>query len=346
MYTHGKEVAFGSLGTTSLTGPLQKFTVDKPVKPGAVVYVALRLDKDAPPVRDQITGPLRAGAGAVLIGFSEERRDRFQAAAKDLPQYNSGAPTFVLLDQEASNHLAGLADGTPVSLQAQLEGKPPIQTRNVIGVLPGKTDEVILLSAHMDHLGTKSGAGDTIYNGADDDASGVTAVLELARALAHDTERRRTVYFLFTGSEELGLLGGTYFIQHPPIPPARIIANLEFEMIGRPDPKIAPKTLWLTGFDRSDLGPELAKHGARLVADPRPDQQFFQRSDNYALAKKGVVAHTVSSFGLHPQYHQPDDDLAHIDFAHMTEAIQSLVAPVEWLVNSDFKPQWLQGKKP
>lgn len=125
-----------------------------------------------------------------------------------------------------------------------------------------------------------------------------------------------------------------------------MVANLEFEMIGRPDAKVAADTLWLTGYERSNLGAELARQGARLVADPHPDQNFFQRSDNYALARRGVVAHTVSSFGLHPEYHQPADDIAHIDFAHMTRAINSMVAPVHWLVNSNFTPAWVEGRKP
>ena len=109
---------------------------------------------------------------------------------------------------------------------------------------------------------------------------------------------------------------------------------------------MAPHTLWLTGYERSNLGPELAGHGARLVAGPHLEQNFFRRSDNYVLARKGIIAHTVSSYGLHTDYHRPSDDLAHIDFAHMTEAIESMVAPVRWLVNSDFKPQWNKDDGP
>jgi hypothetical protein len=117
-------------------------------------------------------------------------------------------------------------------------------------------------------------------------------------------------------------------------------------MIGRPDPKVPANTLWLTGYERSNLGPELAKHGARLVADPHPEENFFQRSDNFAFARLGVIAHTVSSYGLHQEYHQPNDDLAHIDFVHMTQAINSMIKPVQWLVNSSFTPAWVEGKKP
>lgn len=224
-------------------------------------------------------------------------------------------------------------------------------TRNVIAYLPGRDpalkDDVILLTAHLDHLGVgKPVNGDSIYNGADDDASGCVAVLQLARVLAQGTPPRRTVYFVFFGSEETGGQGDEYFLQHPPVPLKNIVANLEFEMIGRPDPAIQPDQLWLTGFDRSNLGPELARHGAKLVADPHPKEQFFQRSDNYALARQGVIAHTVSSFGLHKDYHQPSDEISRIDFTHMEQAIASLVKPVRWLANSDFKPQWVEGKKP
>jgi hypothetical protein len=90
----------------------------------------------------------------------------------------------------------------------------------------------------------------------------------------------------------------------------------------------------------------MAKLGAKIVGDPHPDQQFFMRSDNFALARRGVVAQTVSSFGLHSDYHQPSDEAKAIDYVHMTHAIQSMVEPVMWLVNSGFKPEWNAGMKP
>jgi len=231
------------------------------------------------------------------------------------------------------------------------EGKKPWNTRNVIGVIPGRDeklkDQVILLTAHLDHLGIgKPVDSDKIYNGADDDASGCIAVLQLARALARHEPPRRTVVFAFFGSEETGGQGDQYFLEHPPVPLKNIVANLEFEMIGRADPAVKPDELWLTGFDRTNLGPELAHHGAKLVADPHPEQNFFQRSDNYALARQGIVAQTVSSFGLHKDYHRPSDEISRIDFDHMEQAIHSMMKPVNWLANSEFKPEWVEGKKP
>lgn len=165
--------------------------------------------------------------------------------------------------------------------------RAPRRTWNVLGALPGSdpqgSKEIVLLSAHMDHLGVRPDApgSDKIFNGADDDASGCLAVLELARALAQGPRSRRTVYFAFFGSEELGGLGAQHFV-----------ANL------------------------------------------------------FVLARQGVIAHTVSSFGLHEDYHQPSDEADAIDFKHMARAIASMQKPVRWLADSTFRPAWNEGLKP
>ena len=248
---------------------------------------------------------------------------------------------------------AALPSPLPPQVQRRLstfEAVPRTETWNAIALLPG-TDEkaqAILLTAHLDHLGVglPDLSGDTIYNGADDDASGVTAVLTLAHILASGPPPRRTIVFALFGSEELGGFGNAAFLAQPPLPLTSIVANLEFEMIGRPDPEIPANWLWLTGYDRSDLGPALAKHGAHLVPDPRPSQNFFQRSDNIALARKGIVAQTISSFGLHKDYHRPSDELRSIDFGHLDSAIASMIAPIRWLVNTSWQPSWNPGGKP
>ncbi len=235
---------------------------------------------------------------------------------------------------------------------ARSEDTPRTETWNAVALLRGAdpAGESILLSAHLDHLGVgpANAAGDTIYNGADDDASGTTAVLALAHALAAGPRPRRTIVFALFGSEELGGFGNAGFLQRPPVPLASIVANLEFEMIGRPDPAVhGPQDmLWLTGFERSTLGPELVRHGAHMVADPHPSEKFFQRSDNFALARQGIIAHTVSSFGLHKDYHQPSDELAAIDFPHMVNAIASMIEPIRWLANTAWKPAWNPGGRP
>ena len=228
------------------------------------------------------------------------------------------------------------------------------KTYNAMGYLEGSdpASGTILLTAHLDHLGTKDGgtkdgaSGDNIYNGANDDAAGTTAVLELAHALASGPKLKRNVLFVCYGSEELGGLGSTYFGAHPPVPLNTLVTNLEFEMIGNQDPKMPKGVLLLTGWERSNLGPTLKAHGALLGPDPYPEQHFFQRSDNYSLALVGVVAHTAAGWGTVPTYHQPNDDLEHLDLPFMTAAIQSLVEPMKWLANSDFKPEWNKGGRP
>lgn len=228
-------------------------------------------------------------------------------------------------------------------------------TWNALALLRGTQDapapavpkEVILLTAHLDHLGLGNPVnGDSIFNGADDDASGTTAVLELARALSKGPRPRRSILFVLFGSEELGGYGNQYFLEHPPVPLNQIVTNLEFEMIGRPDAALPNKTLWLTGYERSNLGPTLAQHGAAISADPHPKEQFFQRSDNYALAEKGIVAQTVSSFGLHTDYHQPSDEISKIDFPFLTHSIDSMIEPIRWLATTNWRPTWNPNGKP
>jgi Zn-dependent M28 family amino/carboxypeptidase len=286
-----------------------------------------------------------------LHGRGSATRDEHIAALFAAAQFQSlglkpGGDNGTFLQKTA------LPDPLPPRVQQRLskfEDTPRKETWNAIAVLPGSTlpNETVLLTAHLDHLGIGPAVnGDIIYNGADDDASGTTAILTLAHILATGLRPRRTIVFALFGSEEIGGYGNRAFLQHPPVPLSSIIANLEFEMIGRPDPVLPAGTLWLTGFDRSNLGPELARHGAHLVNDPHPKELFFQRSDNYALAQQGIIAHTVSSFGLHKDYHHPSDELSTIDFTHMTNAISSMVNPIRWLANSTWKPQWNPGGKP
>jgi hypothetical protein len=274
---------------------------------------------------------------------------RIPIRLEDAPAGRSGV-TIVTLTPAAMTKLEAVKDGETVSLTFHaIPQSAPRFTYNAIGYLPGSDPNAgtILLTAHLDHLGMKPAAkGDGIYNGANDDAAGTTAVLELAHALASGPRLKRSVLFVCYGSEEAGELGSTYFGEHPPVPLKDLVANLEFEMIGNQDPKMPKGVLLLTGWERSNLGPALKEHGALLGPDPYPEEHFFERSDNYALALKGVVAHTAAGWGTPPTYHQPDDDLQHLNVPFMTAAIQSLVEPVRWLADSDFVPKWNAGGQP
>lgn len=224
-------------------------------------------------------------------------------------------------------------------------------TRNVIGVIPGSDpvlkNEVIIVLSHYDHLGIgREENGDSIYNGADDDASGTVAVLEVARHLASGPKPKRTVVFAAMTGEEMGLVGTRYFLAHPTIPLERIVAGLEVEMIGRPDSLAGGSgKAWLTGYERSTMGDMLKQYGIAIVPDPRPSQNFFQRSDNYGFAVRGIVAHTLSTFNLHTDYHHAGDDVDKVDFAHMTAVTRAAAEAVRHLADGP-KPEWHPGGKP
>ena len=348
-WTHGQQMLVQSVGKGSASGMLTQLATGTPAPAGSFVL----LPAGTTPPADVL-----APAAAVLTEETPQVRNTWAAAGARLPGSagvgrggGNPAQVRIVLSTEAFAHAQARA-GTKVTFDALVQ---PVSTWNAIGKLtgsdPSRASETILLTAHLDHLGNRAVAttppgADTIYNGADDDASGSTAVLELAEAIARGPRPKRTVVFAWFGDEESGGAGAKHFLDQPPVPLAQIVANLEFEMIGRADDKVKPHELWLTGYERSNLGPELAKQGALLVADPHPDQNFFQRSDNIQLACQGVIAQTVSSFGLHKDYHQPSDEISTIDFVHMTDAIQSMYAPVMWLANSTFKPDWLPGRKP
>jgi len=234
----------------------------------------------------------------------------------------------------------------PVSEHAQKAGlTAEATTTSAIGFLPGTDPNagVLLISGHLDHVGSKNGV---IFPGANDNASGTTAVLELARLLAATGPHRRGILFAAYGAEELGGVGSRFFATHPPVPLESIIANIGFEMIGVQDPKLPAGTLMMTGFERSNLGVALRARGGLVSPDPYPEEHFFERSDNYQLAKVGIVAHTISGWAMAPTYHQRTDTVGNLDIAFMTRAIQSLVAPITSLANSDFRPQWTEGGRP
>jgi hypothetical protein len=209
---------------------------------------------------------------------------------------------------------------------------------NVVGVIRGSDPlyrhQAVLLAAHYDHLGVRRHrlSNDSIYNGADDNASGVVAMLEIGKALAKGPPLRRTVVFLYTTGEEVGLLGAKWYVDHPSVPLDSTVAMLGLDMIGRPDSIAGGMGVaWLTGFERSTLGELLTSEGISIVPDPRPSLRFFERSDNIVFAQKGVPSHTLSSFSLHSDYHQPSDEAGCIDYDHMVEVVLSGVRAVRVL---------------
>jgi aminopeptidase YwaD len=359
-WSYGKEFLVSHLAQENFSAPLRRVDIDKgepETAPGTIILV---LGSDPKKVRDAASSLGNAGAAGVMVVRKADRA-YFEEAALQLPELaihllgetrsDLGVEfNFLEVSAEAAHILQELPQDTILHFEAP-SATEESYTWNAVGMLRGSDPvlrhSAVLLSAHLDHLGIgKPVNGDDIYNGADDDASGTTAVLELARVLGAGPRPKRTVIFALFGSEEIGGLGSMFFREHPPVPLKQLIADLEFEMIGRPDPSLPDDDLWMTGWQRSNLGPTLAAHAAHVVGDPHPEQNFFSRSDNFVLAKKAIVAQTISSYGLHRDYHQPSDDLSHIDFQHMDKAIGSLLGPMRWLMNSRFVPQWNEGGKP
>ena len=288
----------------------------------------------------------------VIVRATPEVRDYYQkiGGAPRLPRTFKGEapsprPTVVALADAAFDALAA-QPGADISLTLPGLVEQQLVTTNAIGWLPGNDPAagVLLVSAHLDHLGVRPD-GQVMY-GANDDASGTAAVIELAKALAGGRKLRRSVLFVAYGSEEAGGFGARKFIASPPVPLDTLVANLELEMIGQQDPKLPAGTMMMTGYDRSTFGETMKAHGALVTADPYPEQNFFQRSDNYALAQKGIVAHTVSGWAVVSTYHTPEDTVERLDLPFMARAIQSLVAPLRSLANSRAKPEWKPGGQP
>jgi hypothetical protein len=276
------------------------------------------------------------------------------------PPAATGAAASVQITKHAAEVLLGVS---PAAATKGMLGKTvrssvkflerPALGGNVVGIIPG-TDaaiggDIVLVDAHYDHLGIAlpaAGSTDSIYNGADDDASGTTSVIEIARAIKAGPAPKRTLVFIATTGEEVGLLGTNWYIAHPVRPLAKMVANLEIEMMDRPDALAGGVgKAWLTGFERSTMGDTLAAHGLPIVQDPRPDQSFFSRSDNIAFARMGIPAHTLSSFDLHADYHRANDEVGLANFDHMTGVINAGAAAVRLLADG-FTPQWYPGCKP
>lgn len=251
-----------------------------------------------------------------------------------------------------SGLLPDAAGSKSVEWSAQWSVAPPekvdMPQRNVMALLPAREDtdrpnEFVVVSAHYDHIGVGGAvAGDSINNGADDNATGTTAVVLLAEAMAKMPAPRRNVLFVCFAAEERGLLGSKAFCEEPPLPLDRVIANLNIEMIGRPERGNEGKA-WVTGSGYSDFAAicdqAMAKTGGALV-DFRMANQLFAQSDNFSFVRKGVVAHSISAGSLHSDYHAPGDEVAKLDIPHMTKIIRGLLDVTLALTDRDNPPVW------
>ncbi len=219
---------------------------------------------------------------------------------------------------------------------------------NVVAVLEGSDpmlrDEYIAFSGHIDHVGVRNPVeGDSIFNGADDDASGTIAVLEAAEAFATLHPRpRRSLMFVLVSGEEKGLWGSEYFAEHPPVSMDQIVANLNSDMVGRN----WKDTIAVIGKEHSDLGETLnrvnARHpelGMTAIDDIWPGQRFYFRSDHYNFARKGVPILFFFN-GTHDDYHRPSDEVEKIDGEKAARIVKLLFYLGLDIANADQRPRW------
>ena len=221
---------------------------------------------------------------------------------------------------------------------------------NILGKVEGRSNanEVVILSAHYDHLGMAPGLrGDSIFNGADDNASGVAAVLEIARSLAWRPSVERTLLVAFFTAEERGLQGSRWFVECPVVPLQNVVAAVNIETVGRSDSLVnGLGWSWLTGYEKTTVGDLIEAHNLKIVPDPRPQYNFYSRSDNFPLAVAGIPAHTLSSFGLHDDYHTVSDDVSRLDFDHLSHVTGAAENLVHLLVSGASVPSWHDDSHP
>lgn len=216
---------------------------------------------------------------------------------------------------------------------------------NVVGIIPGKTkkNEYVVFSGHYDHLGVARQPvnGDSIYNGANDDAAGTTAVIMLANYFKKLNNNERTLVFAAFTAEEVGGFGSQYFSKQ--FDPAQVMAMFNIEMIGT-ESKWGKNSAYITGFEKTNMG-EILQNNLKGSAftfypDPYPDQNLFYRSDNATLARLGVPAHTISTSKMdsEPNYHKLTDEVSTLDLDNMAKIIEAIAVSSKTIISGKDTP--------
>jgi hypothetical protein len=235
---------------------------------------------------------------------------------------------------------------SPASINLHVKNELTEQhLKNVVGVLPGKSkkEEYVIFSGHYDHLGIgrPDKNQDSIFNGANDDAAGTTAVIMLANYYSRLKNNERTLVFVAFTAEELGGFGSRYFSKQ--FNPDKVMAMFNIEMIGT-ESKWGKNSAYITGYERTDMGSILQKNlqgtGFTFYPDPYPAQNLFFRSDNATLAELGVPAHTISTSKMdsEPNYHKASDQVETLDMENMAQIIKSIALSAQTIINGKDSP--------
>lgn len=245
----------------------------------------------------------------------------------------------------------------PSSFNLHVKNEQTLQgLKNVVGVIPGKSkkDEYVVFSGHYDHLGIgkPDKNQDSIFNGANDDAAGTTAVMMLAKYFSEAKDNERTLVFVAFTAEEIGGFGSRYFSKQ--MNPDKVMAMFNIEMIGT-ESKWGTNSAYITGYEKSDMGKILQANleGSKFhfEPDPYPKQNLFYRSDNATLAALGVPAHTISTSKMEeapnnePNYHKQSDEIGTLDMNNMAEIIKAIAISSKTIVSGKDTPTRVEKQK-
>ncbi len=280
-------------------------------------------------------------------GFINAKKNLFVLVDKSFAASFSRLARFKMsIFKTDKNVVFVLADSAPAGYSIEIKHSiTEQQMANVVGVIPGKTkkDEYVVFSGHYDHLGIgkATAEGDSIFNGANDDAAGTTAVIMLAKYFNTLKNNERTIVFAAFTAEEIGGFGSQYFSKQ--YEADKVMAMFNIEMIGT-ESKWGKNSAYITGYDKTDMGSILEKNlkgtGFTFYPDPYPDQQLFYRSDNATLARLGVPAHTISTSKMDSEkfYHTQDDEIETLDKNNMAEIIKAIALSSASIVSGKDSP--------
>ncbi|NND32415.1 MAG: M28 family peptidase [Saprospiraceae bacterium] len=275
-----------------------------------------------------------------------------------------GDSEFIVLaiNNKMDEVIADLMKGKKRNFKLETDGPVVIKqpSANVVGVIEGTDpvlkNEYIALSAHFDHVGTSSSSErpqtqiDSIFNGARDNAFGVAALISAAEALAIEPAKRSILLIACT-AEEIGLLGSKYFVENPVVPLDKIVFNLNTDGAGHSDSSI----ISVMGLNRVGAATEISEaclaYGLEPYADPAPEQNLFDRSDNVSFAAVGIPAPTFSpgfrefDKDIMRHYHQPSDEVETLDFDYVLKFCRAYALCARLIANKDERPMWSSGDK-
>lgn len=314
---------------------------DKPVIKGdSFPVITVAFDSSATNKRQYFFSKVREflrDTSSALMLIAPEFQENFKQIgdfySRRFKGQNNYVKIFVLGKTSASSH--------SVEVKQRIS---TIRMTNVTGMIEGKTrpEEIVVFSAHYDHIGILASVeGDSIANGADDDASGTTAVIELARYFKNAGSNNRTLIFVAFTAEEIGGYGSRYFSEQ--LDPEKVIAMFNIEMIGKPS-KWGQNAAFITGYERSDFGAILGKNlegtGFTFHPDPYPQQNLFYRSDNATLARLGVPAHSISTDQIDSDkfYHTVNDEFETIDIQNIVATIRAIALSARSIVAGEDTP--------